>query len=110
MTHHRLPYSTVSGTLCTAVAAAFLASAPISSAAAAGSNAATGGLTDLPAQCDTVIAQPGFASGAVMAACQGYDASYVYGMNGGERGPAPYADSEYPYGPNPNGMYGSSRG
>lgn len=108
MTHHRLPYSTVSGTLCTAVAAAFLALAPLNSAAAAGGDAATGGLTDLPSQCRTVIAQPGFASGAVMAACQGYDASYAYGMNGGERGPGLYAYSEYPYGPNPNGMYGSN--
>lgn len=106
MTDHRLPYSTVSGPLCTAVAAAFLASAPINSAAAAGSEgAATGFLQDLQAQCGTVLAQPGFASGAAAAACQSYDASHASGANG-ERGPGLRANGEYPHGPNPNGVYG----
>ncbi len=98
MTDYRLRYSTVSGTLCTAVAAAFLASAPIDSAAADGS--ATGSLQDLQAQCGTVLTQPGFASGAAAAACQSYNASD--GANG-ERGPSPRASGEYPRGRDPNG-------
>ena len=110
MTAHRLRFSTVSASLCTAVAAVFLASAPISSAAAAGSNAATGGLEDLQSQCGTLLAQPGFASGATLAACQGYASAYgqgdasSYGMNS-EPGPG-----EYPARSNPSGMYGSSHG
>jgi hypothetical protein len=102
MTDHRLPYSTVSASLCAAIAAAFLASAPISSAAAAGSagseGASTGNLQDLQAQCGTVLAQPGFASGADAAACQGYVASHMRGMNG-----------ESNHGPNPNDMRGPAQ-
>jgi hypothetical protein len=99
MTDHRLPHSTVSGSLWTAVVAALLASAPISPAAADGSS--TGSLQDLQSRCGTVLAEPGFASGAASAACQSYNASHVNEMNG-ERGPGPHASGEYPHRINPN--------
>lgn len=100
MNHHGLRRSTVGGALCAVVAAAFLASAPIDSAAADGS--ATGSLQDLQAQCGTVLAQPGFASGAAAAACQSYNASYADGANG-ERRASPRASGEYPRSRDPNG-------